>query len=130
DRLEPGRSIQLDVECRAESASASACGRVTVTAQEGPREEAVTCVKIEAAAGDGAGAGGVSGAAAERRGAIPLVIEVSSSGDPVKVGDEISYVVTVGNPSDRGVSGTVLQMTMPTGMSAPRAIDANPARPQ
>jgi uncharacterized repeat protein (TIGR01451 family) len=49
DRLEPGRSIQLDVECRAERAAASACGRVTVTAQEGVREEALTCLKVEAA---------------------------------------------------------------------------------
>ena len=48
ERLEPGRSIQLDVECRAERAAASACGRVTVTAQEGVREEALTCLKVEA----------------------------------------------------------------------------------
>jgi uncharacterized repeat protein (TIGR01451 family) len=48
ERLEPGRSIQLDVECRAERAAASACGRITVTAQEGVREEALTCLKVEA----------------------------------------------------------------------------------
>src|SRR5439155_19537972 len=47
DRLEPGRSIQLDVECKAQEASARACGRLTVTAQEGVREEALTCLKIE-----------------------------------------------------------------------------------
>jgi uncharacterized repeat protein (TIGR01451 family) len=48
DRLEPGKSIQLDVECKAEDVSPRACGRVTVTAQEGVREEALTCLKIEA----------------------------------------------------------------------------------
>lgn len=56
DRLEPGKSIQLDVECKAEQAAASACGRVTVTSQEGAREEALTCLKIEGA--EAAPAGG------------------------------------------------------------------------
>ncbi len=49
DRLEPGKSIQLDVECKAEQASASACGRVTVTAQEGAREEALPVSRSKAA---------------------------------------------------------------------------------
>jgi len=47
ERLEPGRAIQLDVECLTEQAAASACGRVTVTSQEGVREEAVTCLRID-----------------------------------------------------------------------------------
>ncbi len=154
DRLEPGRSIQLDVECKAERASASACGRVTVTAQEGAREEALTCLKIEGgrgagaggdgagAGGDGAGAGG-DGAGPGRDGAgaagpgragaegekpSPLTLDVSSSGDPVKVGDEVAYLVTVANPGSRTVAGLVLQITMPRGMSQPRAVDANPSR--
>jgi uncharacterized repeat protein (TIGR01451 family) len=128
DRLEPGRSIQLDVECKAERASASACGRVTVTAQEGLREEALTCLKIESGPGDASRAADGAGARRTTEAANPLALEISSSADPAKVGDEVAYLVSVANPSSRTVAGLVLQITMPGGMSQPRAVDANPTR--
>ncbi|HVY28234.1 MAG TPA: hypothetical protein VHB79_16875 [Polyangiaceae bacterium] len=56
----------------------------------------------------------------------PLVFEISPTQTPAIVGQQQSYVITVGNTSDLAVEGVNLLMRLPVGMSLAYAADALP----
>ncbi|HEY5314344.1 MAG TPA: hypothetical protein VIK18_17555, partial [Pirellulales bacterium] len=80
DTLPPGKTIRFQVNCRCLSPAASACNRITVTSQEGARADGQACLAI-------------TGPAA------PLSMSVSDTRDPVAVGNDTTYQVTISNPN-------------------------------
>jgi uncharacterized repeat protein (TIGR01451 family) len=89
DTLPPGKTIRFQVNCRCLSPAANACNRVTVTSQEGARADGQACLAI----------GGPT---------TPLRMSVSDSRDPVAVGNDTTYQVSVSNPNS--VADTNVQL--------------------
>lgn len=80
DTLPPGKTIRFQVNCRCLSPAANACNRITVTSQEGARADGQACLAITGPS-------------------TPLSMSVSDTRDPVAIGNDTTYQVTISNPN-------------------------------
>lgn len=94
DMLPPGKTIRFQVNCKCLSRATKTCNRVTVTCQEGARDDAEACLAI----------GGPS---------TPLGLSISDLRDPVSVGNETTYEIRVSNPGQTSDRDVVLAVTVP-----------------
>jgi uncharacterized repeat protein (TIGR01451 family) len=95
--LAPGEKEEFDVDCRCRSASARACNRVTVTSNEGIREEAEACLEI-------------------RGGPPELTMTVRDVPDQVTAGRGVTYRIEVSNEGPTSQTNVVVEATIPSGM--------------
>ncbi len=107
DSLPAGKTTQLEVHFRCQSAAARACNRVSVTTQEGARVEAEACLEIRAAAGG-------------------LNIEVGDSRDPVRLGKGLTYEIRVSNDGNISYKQVTVVATVPAGMMSDRIGTSGP----
>jgi len=96
-RLDVGQTIRFRVECQCLEPVDNACNRVTATSQEGVSETAESCLEITAAAPG-------------------LKVSIADEGDPVSIGKQTAYHITVMNSGaapekEVGVTVTVPEMT-------------------
>lgn len=80
DQLGPGQFARFDVECVCERVADRVCGRATVAAEDGTRDEDEVCVDI-------------------RSDKQALSVTVSENADPVARGNDVVYTVEVKNNS-------------------------------
>ena len=102
----PGQLYRFQVECQCLAPGQRVCNRAQVTCQEGVRGDAESCLEIVGRQGT-------------------LTIDIRDLTDPVQVGNEVVYEVTVrnlANVSDRNVAVAVAlpnQMTPGNGHAGP-----------
>lgn len=99
-RLNPGKSIQLKIVCQCTEPAESLCNRVTVTSEQGDRVSAESCLQVTPAAA----AGGLQ----------PMIAE---DGDPVAVGKQTTYRVTVTNNGTAAEEQIAVNVTVPDQMT-------------
>ncbi|HUY90802.1 MAG TPA: DUF11 domain-containing protein [Pirellulales bacterium] len=107
ERLEPGASIRLGINCQCTAPAAKSCNRVTVTCQEQVRDDAEACLVISPPPG------GVSVVMAEKA-------------DPLRVGEQTSYEITVANYGQTADGQVAVVVTVPPEMTPLRIRSQGP----
>jgi hypothetical protein len=92
--LQPGEGVQLQIEFETQSPSAQACVQFETAGQTLPEEQLERCLQIFAAKG-------------------PLDVQVADTHDPLKVGTETEYVITVRNGGLRPADDVAVTAQMP-----------------
>jgi uncharacterized repeat protein (TIGR01451 family) len=101
-RLEPNQTLRARVNCLCRSAAPNAWASVTaVSAEQITRTDRQPLQIVP----------GVGGAAASP--AATIALTVTDRGDPVRVGEEYSYVLSVQNAGDRPDAEVALVVTLP-----------------
>lgn len=98
--LEPGASRTVEIELRAEAPS-KICNRAVATAERGLTAKAEFCTEFSGAAG--------------------LGFEVVDTDDPIEIGAETSYVITVRNQGSAPAAHVVVKATVPAALALVRA---------
>ena len=116
DSLLPGQSVQRDVLCLCRQATQGATSRVTVTTDENIAEAAQASVNILAAP---------AAPATPTDSVVPpdatrvdgqLLVDISEYGDPIKIGEETSYVITIKNDRTVPDQDVVVKIELPLGL--------------
>ncbi|HWB09186.1 MAG TPA: hypothetical protein VG826_08180 [Pirellulales bacterium] len=94
DRVAPGESIQRKIECQCTEAGENICNRVTVTSDQGDRETAESCLSVTAASAG-------------------LQPSIDEEGDPVAVGKQTTYRISVANNGSTAEQNVVVVVTVP-----------------
>jgi uncharacterized repeat protein (TIGR01451 family) len=102
--LPPAESRTVEIRLRALSPG-RICNRATVTAEGGLRQQAEACTEFT--------------------GASALSLDVEHTEDPVEVGAETSYLITVRNPGTDPVTHVQIVATVPEQMMVVRAAGAS-----
>lgn len=103
-RLDPGKAIPLQVVCQCLEVADQTCNRVTVTCDEGVRESADACLAIVPAA---------AAPAAGQPAAAGLQASIASQGNPVSVGKQTAYRISVANNGATAQAQVVVTVTVP-----------------
>jgi uncharacterized repeat protein (TIGR01451 family) len=105
-RLDPSQSLRARVNCLCRTAAPNAWASVTaVSAQQITRTDRQPLQIVPAATG-----GPVNPAAT-------IALTVTDRGDPVRVGDQFSYVLSVQNAGDRPDADIALVVSLPDGIT-------------
>ena len=107
-RLDVGKTIRFKLECMCLEPATRACNRVTITTDEGARETAEFCLQITPAAA------GVQPAAPASAG---LQATIAEEGDPVAVGKQTTYRITVANIGATAEEQVAVSVTLPDPMT-------------
>ena len=108
DELPAGKAVQFEVHCKCQAASASACNRVSVTAQDGAKAQDEACVEILASGGTGPTTGPPP--------AGDLTMTMPGLHNPITVGKGVLYTIQVTNNSTQTYRQVAVTATVPTGM--------------
>jgi uncharacterized repeat protein (TIGR01451 family) len=103
DRLEPGKTIWFTVVCQCLEVAPKTCNRVTVVSDEGVRAEAEACLEIVPASAR-------LQSPAPQQGLQPSIAE---EGNPVAVGKQTTYRVSVTNNGGAAEEQVVVSVTVP-----------------
>jgi uncharacterized repeat protein (TIGR01451 family) len=99
-RIESGKSVQLKILCQCTEAADNLCNRVTVTSEEGDRVSDESCLEVTLA-------NAVAG----------LQVAIAEDGDPVAVGKQQTYRITVTNNGTAAEEQVAVSVTVPDQMS-------------
>jgi uncharacterized repeat protein (TIGR01451 family) len=94
-RLDPGKSISIKIICQCTEVADQVCNHVTVTSDEGDRVTDESCLAVTA-------------------GLFPTITE---DGDPVAVGKQTTYRITVVNNGDAAEAQVAVSVTVPDEMT-------------
>jgi uncharacterized repeat protein (TIGR01451 family) len=108
--LAPGRSIHRQVNCKCLQATARACNRVTVSADDVDKQAAEACVTVVEAAP------AANGRPADQAAAPQLSLSVADEVDPVKVGGETNYQIVLTNKGTGSAKDVVVSTNIPPEM--------------
>ncbi|MCG8586152.1 MAG: DUF11 domain-containing protein [Pirellulales bacterium] len=122
DRLEPGKKVEVIVDCGCLAAVARTCSKVVVRATERPPIVEEACVTIATAVG------GLPGDAPPM-GEGELSLSLADRSDPVVVGTEMTYEIVVKNEEMRPDTNVMLTVTFPEGLTPVPAMTGGPSRP-
>lgn len=118
-QLAPGETAQRDVLCLCRQAAAAALSRVTVTAAGNVTDTGEARVRIVAAptpqsppAPPAPGAPPAVGGAARER----LTLDISELGDPIKLGETTTYLLTIKNERAVPDQDVVVRIELPPGL--------------
>jgi len=112
-RLAPGESIQREVLCLCRQEAEAATSRVTVTTAENVTETGQAQVRILPASTSPA-APPPPAADATPRGRLTL--DISELGDPIKIGETTTYLLTVHNERTVPDQDVVVEIELPPGL--------------
>ncbi len=98
DQLLPGQALALELVCRCQAETPRACSRAVVTAASGATDAMDACLKITAP---------------ERS----LTLKVVDLKDPVTVGGDVTYVISVSNDGKLPQTYLEVEATAPLGAS-------------
>jgi uncharacterized repeat protein (TIGR01451 family) len=121
DRLEPGKTYSLQVNCQCVAAVASACNRVTVYSDQRPPLADEACVEIfppQESPSD----------ITPPAGRPELSMSVADLNDPARVGQEVTYRVFVTNQGPTSVRNVQLSVTLPPELTPVPAGTSGPTR--
>ena len=110
--IEPGKTVQRQVNCRCVEPVARACNRVTVTVGDVTQGDEV-CLEV-------VGAGGAALGAARPAASAPtgkLALAVADQVDPVRVGNETIYQIVLSNKSSESDQDVVVSASVPEQMT-------------
>jgi uncharacterized repeat protein (TIGR01451 family) len=145
----PNQIARLHVTCRCTEATARACATVSVSADQEIEESSESCVEIlvqptapPADADDGPTLGPIKTngpeSSAEPRpeeengrpaGSGQLDLNVMAMGDPVRVGQDLTYIVEITNGRDAVDEQVKLAITLPEGMEFVRSLTVGLLQP-
>jgi len=107
-RLDVGKTIRFKLECKCLEPAAKACNRVTVTSDEGARETAEFCLQITpATTSSRPAATAIAG----------LQPSIADQGDPVTVGKQTTYRISVANNGSAPEELVVVSVTLPDSLT-------------
>ncbi len=110
DRLEPGRTLHVDIECGPQQPTPRTCNRVSVTTSEGARGEAEACLEIRPA----------EEPSPEEPPEGTLSLTVTDLRGLVAPGKEVTYVIQVSNRGIVPDRQVIVTATVPEGMTPVR----------
>ena len=123
--LLPGQTQRFRIQCRC-LAAGRACTIATVTSTGGPKVAQEACVVISTAGGQAAApnesvpaesgpalSASPAAASLEPRQPSRVTVTVAEQSDPVRVGSEITYFVTVKNPASYADRQVLLKVAIP-----------------
>src|SRR6185295_10317446 len=120
ESLAPGKTIRREVRCKCSQATARACNRVTVSADDVDKQAAETCVTVVE---NGAAK---SGQPAEQPGQLSL--SVADDVDPMKAGEFTNYQIVITNKGPGTAKDVVVGTNYPMSLVFDRA--SGPTAPQ
>ena len=128
--LGAGQSVQRRVHCLCVTASTSACNQATATDGASLTAGDQACLTILPAqpATSAAPPSAVAPPAAAPPVGGNLHVEIAARANPLKVGSESSYQITITNDGPGSERNVALSVTLPDGMQFAAAQDQNPAK--
>ncbi|MDA7978106.1 MAG: hypothetical protein MPJ50_04970 [Pirellulales bacterium] len=98
DELGPGQFARFDVQCACERVATDICGRVTVESEDGTKDNDELCLNV-------------------RPDKLPMTVTIVETRDPVVVGTDVTYEVSIKNESSVTETQIQLDFDLATGMT-------------
>ncbi len=112
-QLQPGQTVERNVLCECRQPADAAMGRVTVSTAEGVTQEAQASVRIRPAA---AAPSNVLPPTAEAPAPGQLLVDISEFRNPIKIGEDTKYVITIKNDRTVPDQDIVVTIELPPGL--------------